>query len=300
MDERASPLLLKGSDRIGQWNAQIERARREILARDAVLEKRRASAKRLRSVAMALALLVGAILAYKFEPIWILAGIVAAIAAYFMVKIPAPDFIGRERVDFVGALLQQLAAIAPDARIALSAQLDARRALPKVALPGGSASAEATGENAESWLQGSLAAIPGLRLYWRAKEWRTVKLVRKRVVRRRVKIKTKTKYSIAKGLRVRLEVDRALFAANRVPAAAGRAEEGAVELRETPRGWSIRGSRNALNKTVFGGLDFVEGLDGLRVEKRAEYFGDPPAALVTLMKLCESRLVDVATGGAAR
>jgi hypothetical protein len=170
--------------------------------------------------------------------------------------------------------------------------------VPPAALPKGTDDAIVTQEKKEAWLAGSIAAIPGLRLGWQVTEWRSVKLVRRTVRRRKTKIKTKAKFSLATRLAVRLDVDRTLFAMKPV-ANPQRAQDGesTVEVRERPGGWSLRGRRDLVQKTPLWTPDVVSGLATLREQGKAEFFGQPAAALINLMKLCEGRLL-VATAPA--
>jgi len=227
--------------------------------------------------------------------------IVGIIAAYFAFKPPPADFIGEERVTFARELVAMLADIAPAGRLHLAAQLDARRALPLAELPKGSADALVTKEKKEDWLSGSLAAIPGLRLGWQVTEWRSVKLARKTVTRRKTKVKTKAKFALATRLAVRLDVDRTLFALKQI-ANPQRAQDGesTVEVRERPGGWSLRGKRELKQKTPLWSVDMAEGLATLREQGKSEFFGQPAAALINLMKLCEGRLLPAAAAAPAK
>jgi len=294
MADVAHPYQLNGIRRIDHWKARLERAGREIRGRDALLKKKRAEAKNRRIAACLTGLLPGGALAFWNPPVGVFAALAGAFAGYWLVKIPKADFIGAERIDFVSTLVNELALIAPKSRISLSASLDARHAMPTAMLPGGWNNAEVVRERAEKWLKGHLAAIPGLRLSWHAKEWRTVKLVRKRTIRRKkIKIKTKSKFSIAKSLWVSLDADQALYRFNQVPASKAAPGAGALDTRETARGLSIRVRRHAVSRAVFNSADVAEELAGLRDKKQREFFGDSPGALLSLMKLCEERLVPV-------
>lgn len=286
---------LKGVAPVGVWKQRILEATQRIHARDQALRDLRKAAKKKRTIAIVVAVAIAAVVAIFMVPVGVVVGIAGAIAAAAVFKPPAPDFVGEERAAFVRELVALLADIAPGAPVRLSAQLDARRAVPAAALPSGSSDAEVVQEKKESWLQGSLAAIPGLRLGWQVTEWRTVKLVRRRVVRRKTKIKEKAKFGLATRLAVRLDVDRTLFALKPV-VNPQRAQDGesTVEVRERPSGWSLRGKRDLKLKTPLWSADVPSGLDTLREQGKAEFFGQPAAALINLMKLCEGRLLPAA------
>lgn len=303
MAEDTGTFELKGVVPAAQWRKRIDALGARIHARDAELAKQRAAVKNKRNIAIAAVLLVavcaGAAVHFAsrhpgmsglvtFLPI----AVTGIIVSFFIFKPPPADFIGEERVTFVRELVVLLADIAPNGPLKLAAQLDGRLGVPAAELPSGSDNALVTKEKKEAWLSGSIAAIPGLRLAWQVTEWRTVKLARKKVVRRRTKIKTKAKFSLATRLAVRLDVDRALFALKPV-ANPQRAQDGesAVEVRERPGGWSLRGRRDLAQKTPLWTVDVASGLATLREQGKAEFFGQPAAALINLMKLCEGRLL---------
>ena len=292
---------LKGIAPIEEWKQRIQAAAGEIHARDTVLARQRSAAKKKRKIAIGAAVAIGiavgiAIMRVAPPPFGIFVAIaiaiVGAIAAGFVFKPPPADFIGEERVTFVRELVGLLADISPKGQLQLAAQLDARRGVPAAELPAGSGDARVTREKREAWLSGSLAAIRGLRLAWQVTEWRTVKLARKKVVRRKTKIKTKAKFALATRLAVRLDIDRAVFALKPV-VNPQRTQDGdsQVEVRERPGGWSLRGRRDMVQKTPLWSVDVAEGLAQLREQRKAEFFGQPAAALITLMKLCEGRLM---------
>lgn len=301
MEGTASPFQLKGTERVEEWKKRLERAGGEIRALDGLLERKRDAAKGRRTIAIVVALIAAVASGLAVHvALGVVVAIAGAIAAYALIKPPDPDFIGPERVNFVDGLLTELAVVAPKSRITLAAQLDARRALPKPSLPAGLGSATIEKESSEDWLSGSLAAIPGLRLSWKASERRKVSLVRKKVVRRKTKIKTKAKFAIAKRLAVRLDADRTLFAVKEIPPQPGRPEDGTVEVRAMPRGWSIRARLESSSKTVLATTDVAGELAALRDKGQGEYFGDRPSALVSLMKLCEGRLLQADAKGDGR
>ena len=296
MGEDAGTYELKGSAPVAEWRKRIDALSANIHARDVEVAQKRAAVKKKRNIAIGVAVLIGLVVCIATKsPAGIFVMIVGAIAAAFVFKAPPANFIGEERVIFARELVAMLADIAPNGALRLAAQLDARRALPPAQLPGGSADAIVTQEKKEAWLSGSMAAIPGLRLGWQVTEWRNVKLVRRTVVRRRTKVKTKAKFSLATRLAVRLDVDRTLFALKPV-ANPQRAQDGesTVEVRERPGGWSLRGKRELKQKTPLWSVDMAEGLATLREQGKSEFFGQPAAALINLMKLCEGRLLPAA------
>ena len=300
MDEGTGTYELKGSAPVAEWRKRIHALGERIHARDAEVAKQRAAVKKKRNIAIGVAVLVGVVVCIATKsPFGIPVIIIGAIAAVFLFKPPPADFIGEERVTFTRELVAMLGDIAPAGRLSLAAQLDARRALPPAELPKGSDDALVTKEKKEAWLSGSMAAIPGLRLGWQVTEWRTVKLARKTVRRRKTKIKTKAKFSLATRLAVRLDVDRTLFALKPI-ANPQRAQDGesTVEVRERPGGWSLRGRRELKQKTPLWSVDMAEGLATLREQGKSEFFGQPAASLINRMKLCEGRLLPAAKAAA--
>ena len=284
---------LKGIAPVGEWRQRIDALGGQIHARDAALAKKRAAVKNKRNIAIGVAVVAGAGVGFAIAvPAGVVLAIGGAIAAAFLFKPPAADFIGEERVIFVRELVALLADIAPKGPLKLAAQLDPRLGVPPAALPEGTEDAVVTKEKKEAWLSGSIAAIPGLRLGWQVTEWRSVKLARKTVRRRKTKIKTKAKFALATRLAVRLDVDRALFALKPV-VNPQRPQDGdsQVEVRERPGGWSLRGRRDVAQKTPLWSVDVADGLATLREQGKAEFFGQPAAALINLMKLCEGRLM---------
>jgi hypothetical protein len=301
MDQDTGTYELKGSAPVAEWRKRIDALSAKIHARDVEVAKQRAAVKKKRNIAIGLSVLIGGIVCIAtLSPFGIPVMVAGAIGAGFFFKPPPADFIGEERVIFTRELLAMLSDIAPNGALKLAAQLDARRAVPPAQLPKGSDDAVVSQEKKEAWLSGSIAAIPGLRLGWQVTEWRTVKLARRTVRRRKTKVKTKAKFSLATRLAVRLDVDRALFALKPL-ANPQRAQDGesTVEVRERPGGWSLRGKRELKQKTPLWSVDLAEGLATLREQGKAEFFGQPAAALVNLMKLCEGRLLPAAAAKGA-
>ena len=70
-------------------------------------------------------------------------------------------------------------------------------------------------------------------------------------------------------------------------------------MRERPGGWSLRGRRELKQKTPLWSVDVAEGLATLREQGKAEFFGQPAASLINLMKLCEGRLMPAPAKGSA-
>ena len=293
---------LKGTAPVEEWRKRGDALGARIHAHDGALEKARAAMKQKRNIAIGVAVLIGIVVSIATKSAAGIAVVIAgAIAAAFVFKPPPADFIGEERVKFLRELLALLGDIAPKGAMRLAAQLDARVGMPPAELPKGSDDALVVRDKKEGWLAGSLAAIPGLRLNWQVTEWRTVKLARRKVVRRRTKIKTKAKFALATRLAVRLDVDRALFALKPV-VNPQRVQDGdsRVEVRERPGGWSLRGRRDIVQKTPLWSVDVAEGLAQLRQQQKAEFFGQPAAALINLMKLCEGRLMPAAQPAPAK
>jgi hypothetical protein len=302
MAEVSGSYELKGSAPVEEWRKRVDALGGEIHARDAELEKKRAAVKTRRNITIGAAVVIGIVVCIATKSAaGVAVAIVGAIIAAFFFKPPPADFIGEERVTFVRELIALLADIAPNGPLRLAAQLDGRVGVPLAELPSGSADAVVSKEKKEAWLAGSIAAIPGLRLGWQVTEWRTVKLMRRTVRRRKTKIKTKAKFSLATRLAVRLDVDRALFAMKPV-ANPQRAQDGesTVEVRERPGGWSLRGRRDLVQKTPLWSADVADGLATLREQGKAEFFGQPAAALINLMKLCEGRLLPATLPAAAK
>lgn len=298
MADSTGTLSLKGTAPVGEWKKRVQAARAQIHAHDEAQRRLRAAAKTKRKMAIAAAVIAGGAVAFWIVPLGVVLAIAGAIAAGLIIKPPAPNLIGEERLQFVREVIDALGDIAPQAVLTLAAQLDARRGVPQLALPSGSDDARVTKDQTDAWLSGALAPVPGLKLSWQVTEWRTVTLVRKKVVRRKIKIKTKAKYALATRLAVRLEADCTLFAPKAV-VNPPRATDGdsRVEVRERPGGWSLRGRRDSVLKTPLWTVDVAEGLATLREQGKAEYFGQSAAALLTLMKLCESRLAPATAKG---
>ena len=60
-----------------------------------------------------------------------------------------------------------------------------------------------------------------------------------------------------------------------------------------------RGRRDLVQKTPLWSADVADGLATLREQGKAEFFGQPAAALINLMKLCEGRLLPAPAKGGA-
>ena len=280
-------LRLHGAGGMAEWQALLGQLAAHVRARDEALTARRKSAKFKRFGLAGIVVLAAVVLAWKSE---IVVGVVAAIAGiwavFALMKLPGADYVGMERIDFVRRIVDALAAIAPSGSVRLAAQLNAARSIPAVVLPGGIGVER--GEREDAWLRGSLQGVPGLRLSWQTTEWRTVSLRRTR--NKRGKTKTKAKLAYASRLAARLDADHALFALN-ADNAPQPGPQGVIDARKTPRGYTIRGWRERSAKMLLGSTDVREELEALREKGAHEWFGEPANALVTLMQLCEARLV---------
>ena len=298
MAEGTGNFQLKGVAPVEEWRKRVDLVAAQIHRRDAEMAKQIAAVKKKRNIAIGVIVAIGiaviAAIGFHFI-VHVGMGVVVAgwLLARFVFKPPPADFIGQERVKFVRELLALFADIAPKGLLKLAAQLDLRVAVPPAKLPKGSDSAIVSEEKKEVWLSGASRAIPGLRLAWQVIEWRTVRIVRKTVRgARKTKIKTKAKFALATRLAVRLDVDRALFAMKPV-ANPQRAQDGesSVEVRERAGGWSLRGARDLKLKTPLWTADVLEAFATLREQGKTEWFGQPAASLINLMKLCEGRLL---------
>ena len=301
MADIAGTYELKGVAPVEEWKKRVAALNGQIHARDTELKQQRAAVKKKRNIAIAAVVVAGMAGLAILWPVGVAIAIVGAIVINLRLKPPPADFIGEERAIFVRDLVALLADIAPKGALKLAAQLDARRGVPPAELPKGSDNAIVVQEKKEDWLSGSYAAIPGLHLAWHITEWRTVKLARKKIVRRKTKIKTKAKFALATRITVRLDVDRTLFALKPV-ANPQRAQDGdsTLEVRERPGGWSLRGRRDLVQKTQLWTENVLDSLGTLREQGKHEFFGQPAAALVNLMKLCEGRLLPAKAPAAAK
>jgi hypothetical protein len=287
-------LRVHGAADCAQWRTLLGQLAAHVRSRDAALARSRRSANMMRIVGVVVVAIVGFYIAFKFHPF---AGVVVAIAggalAFVLIKLPKAAFIGMERIDFVRRIVDELGTLVPEGRIGLSAHLDSGHGIPAVALPGGLRQADVRGEREDAWLRGSLHGIPGLRLSWQATEWRTVSLRRRK--NPRGKIKSKAKLALAIRLAARLDADRALFAIN--PAKAVPTKEAVIDVRETPRGFTVRGWRERSGKTMLSSTNVLDALASLRARDDRQWFGEAPATLLSLMKLCEERLAPRAVPG---
>lgn len=288
--EKQGPTLsMKGSCAVEDWRARFDAAAQAIRAHKAEIDRRRGAAKAKRAIAIIVVLVAAIALGFMVSgPAGIFVAIAGSVAPFFLIKLPPPDYIGPERLQFVSGVLAELAGIAPKSQVALEAQLDDRRGRPAPMLPSGSGTASAKREQADAWLKGTLSGIPGLRLAWEATDWRTVTLARRRGRR---KVKHKGKLAVARRLAVRLDADRAIYALKPGQFPAGNPKEGVVQVRELPQGFSVRARRDTSAKTALSDpRNLPASFEALRKEGRREFFCDAPAALVTLMKLAEGRL----------
>lgn len=289
-------LRLHGAGSIAEWQALLGPLAAQVRARDDALMARRKTARLKRFGAAGIVVLAAFILASKIEiAIVMVAAVVGILAVFALMKLPPAEFAGTERIDFLRAIVDALATIAPSGNVRLAARLNSAGGVPAVTLPRGVG--EARGEREDAWLRGSLQGIPGLRVSWQATEWRTVSL--RQTKNRRGKTKTKAKLAYASRLAARLDADHALFALNAdKPPPPGPA--GVIDARKTPRGYTVRGWRERKAKTLLGSTDVREALAALREQRGAQqWFGEPASTLVSLMGLCEARLVLRGTKGGA-
>jgi hypothetical protein len=275
-----------------EWLKRLGEIDKQVRAIDDALTAQRSAARTRRwivaGVVFLLALPLGWEIGFPGGIFVAVVGMVVLVPIIFkFMRGPAAHFIGPERTRFMRDLLAELGKIAPDAPVALKAQLDSRKALPEVQMPR-VGSGVGQDERAEEWLSGSLPGIPGLRLAWKVSEWRRVQIKRK-VTRKRTKVKAKMAFACA--LSVRLDADRALFQPKTIAAAPANPAEGVFETRETPRGWSIRGRRDIVVKTELGSDNLYDALPAFREQGKRELLGAQASSLLALMKLCEGRLV---------
>jgi hypothetical protein len=283
-----SELRLHGSGGVAEWQALLGSLATQVRTQDDALAARRNKIwRRKKFGALALGLLFIYLCLFasestgKFGAIVLFAGVFALI----FIKVPYAGHVGTERIDFIRGIVDALAVIVPAGRIRLAAQLSVARGSPEVAFTGGADTAR--GEREDAWLRGSLQGIPGLRLSWQATEWRTVTMRRKKNARGKTKQKAKLAY--ASRLATRLDADHALFAlADQPPPVELKC---VVDARKTPRGYTIRGWRERAVKLPLGSTNVREELAEMQARGGRDCFGEPAGTLVTLMKYCETRLV---------
>ncbi len=292
----ASALRAEGTMTVDEWSAVLEAVASAIDERNAECERRRGAAKRNRWLIVAAAVIAGIVagVATKEPVAGFGVAIVGIVAAFFVVKLPPLDLVGIERPGFVRALLVELARIAPQGRVALAAQLDSRRAIDATPLPG-SGPGTSRRSREDAWLRGELLGLQGLYLGWSVTEWHTLSRMRKKNARGRVK--NKAKLVIARRYSVRVDADRRLFDAAATRAGATRLPDGLIEVRETPRAWSLRARQDFNAKLQLQDPDDLgaslaalrEGA-GHQGQDRADYFGQFASTLIHLMKQCEKQL----------
>src|SRR5262245_50196026 len=147
---------LKGTALIEEWQRRLDATARQIAAHDRELEHARSQRKTLRTILFGASALAGVAIALWNAPAGILVAGVCLGVTFLLAKVPKADHVGSERAEFVRALLRTLAGIAPRSKVTLTAQLDARHALPHVELPSGSGDARVSDKCADVWLTGSL------------------------------------------------------------------------------------------------------------------------------------------------
>ena len=287
----ARTFRVEGTLPAAKWGECLDAVGAAIAAYNAGVESKRARVRALRFAGVAFAAVVGIVLG--FTPLWPLGIVVFALGSILpstFLQVPPDDSIGTERLDFVRELLAELAKTG--GRVALSAQFDARRAIDDAPLASGTQSVRTREEN---WLRGELQGLRGLFLGWTLTEWHTLTRVLKRNARGRTKFKAKL--AIARRTSVRLDADGAMFASS-VGRSGGTVQpQGLVEVRETPRGWSVRGRHEYLGKFALhypddlgASLAEIRRGTGYQGRDREDVFGRYPSTLVYLMKQCEQRL----------
>lgn len=289
----AQTLRIEGTLPAAQWAGIVDEVERAIAARNEASRARRASAKAKRwigATAVVVAALVVAVGFAAFAGLLVL--VVGLVLAIRLVRLPPEDTIGLERVRFVRDLVAELGKTG--GRVALRAQCDARRAIDDTPLPGGG-DARSVRSREENWLRGELQGLRGLFLGWSLTEWHTLTRVRKRNPRGRVKVKAKL--AIARRTSVRLDADGALFASSVSRSGGAVQPQGLVEVRETPRGWSVRGRHEYQGKFALhhpddlgASLAEIRRGTGYQGRDREDVLGQYASTLVYLMKQCEQRL----------
>lgn len=300
----AKTLRVDGTLPAREWAVLLKSVGDAIELHNAGCESKRAAAKTKRIVAFVAVAIVALLVVLKVSAgFGIGVFVVGAILGAVLIKAPPNDSIGTERIGFVTALAEELARFAAGARVALCAQFDSRRAIDAMPLPGGSDPARKTSTHQESWLRGELLGLRGLYLGWSVTEWHTLTRVRKKNARGRVK--TKAKLAIERRFAVRLDADGALYSSRAARAGGTMQPGGLVEVRETPRGWSVRCRHEYQGKF---GLHHPEDIGesllelrkgtGYQGGDRQDIFGAHASTLVYLMKQCEQRLAPRESKGA--
>ena len=302
----AQSLRVEGTLPASQWGSVLDAVATEIERRNGIAAAKRASATTKRWVGAVLALVAagaaGIFLGFELAIGVLVAGV---IATFVVVRMPPVDVIGAERLGFVRELVGEFAKAAGKARLGLKAQLDARRAIDDRPLEGGSGNARSQRTHEEGWLHGELSGLPGLYLGWSVTEWHTLTRVRKRNARGRTK--TKAKLAIARRFNARLDADGALFRSAVSRSGGTMQPQGLVEVRETPKGWSVRGRHEYQGKFALhhpddlgASLEELRKGTGYKGRDREDVFGQYASTLIYLMKQCEQKLQPHVPEGAKR
>lgn len=302
----AQSLRVEGALPAAQWGAVLDAVAAEIQRRNDLAAAKRASATTRRWVGAVLSLVAagaaGLFLGFGFAMAALVAGV---IATFVLVRMPPVDVIGAERLGFVRELVDELAKGAGRARLGLKAQLDPRRAIDDHPLEGGTGNARSQRTREEGWLRGELSGLPGLYLAWSVTEWHTLTRVRKRNARGRTK--TKAKLAIARRFTARLDASGALFRSAVSRSGGTMQPQGLVEVRETPKGWSVRGRHEYQGKFALhhpddlgASLDELRKGTGYKGRDREDVFGQYASTLIYLMKQCEQKLKPHLPEGAQR
>ena len=302
----AQSLRVEGTLPAAQWGSVLDAVAAEIQRRNDVAAGKRASATTRRWVGAVLSLVAAGVAGYVAGFGFGIAALVAGIIATFVVvRMPPVDVIGAERLGFVRELVDEFAKGAGRARLGLKAQLDARRAIDDHPLEAGTGNARSQRTREEGWLRGELSGLPGLHLGWSVTEWHTLTRVRKRNARGRTKIKAKL--AIARRFTARLDANGAMFRAAVSRSGGAMQPQGLVEVRETPKGWSVRGRHEYQGKFALhhpddlgASLEELRKGTGYQGRDREDVFGQYASTLIYLMKQCEQKLQPHLPEGAKR
>lgn len=302
----ATSLRVEGTLPAAQWGTVLDAVAAKIERRNVATAAGRASTKAKRwggVVAMAAAgICVGFVFA-AFAGVVLF--IIGTILVFRLFRMPSEQMIGAERLGFLRELVGELAKASGRARLGLRAQLDARRAIDERPLAPGRVTPGSRSTREETWLRGELAGLPGLHLGWSVTEWHTLTHVRKRNARGRTK--TKAKLAIARRFTARLDADGALFRSAVSRSGGTMQPQGLVEVRETPKGWSVRGRHEYKGKFALhhpddlgASLDELRKGTGYQGRDREDVFGQYASTLIYLMKQCEQKLQPHLPEGAKR
>jgi hypothetical protein len=292
----AQTLWVDGTLPAREWAALLKSVGDAIASRNAASVSKRAAAGTKCIAALVVAVIVSFIVALNLgNELGVGVLVAGAILAAVLGKAPPIDGIGTERVGFVTALVEELARVAAGARIALCVQFDSRGAIDAKPLPGGRAAARDVTTREESWLRGELLGLRGLDLGWSVTEWHT--LTRARTKNALGRVKTKAKLAIERRFAVRLDADGALFSSKVARGGGASQPDGLLEVRQTPRGWSVRcrhayrGKFALLHPDDIGkSLLWLRNGTGYRRGDRSDIFGAQASTLIHLMKQCENQL----------